>query len=156
MSGQDLPTYLRGHSLSRPELATALGTALLGLCQSATADGRLSPDELEALKQWLVDAESARMPAVRYLRTVIDKVLADGKITPEECRQVYRAVESILPVEARLRALAARQQVEAAEAAAARPARVAGNRRVVGVPAIARIGLIVAVLAMAGALWLSS
>ena len=157
MTGQDLPTYLRGHSISRAELDTAPGTALLRLCQSATADGRLSPEELEGLRQWLAAAETTAMPAGRHLRSIIDKVLADGRVTPDEYQQVLRAVESVLPLEARLQALAARQAAETAEAAATQAARPAGRRRIVGLPAatVARIGLVGALLALLGAAWLS-
>ena len=157
MTGQNLPTYLQGHSISPAELATAPGTALLRLCQSATADGRLSPEELEGLRQWLAAAETAAMPAGRHLRSIVDKVLADGRVTPDEYQQVLRAVESVLPLEARLQALAARQAVEAAEAAATPAARPAGSRRIVGLPAsaAARIGLIGGLLALLGAVWLS-
>jgi hypothetical protein len=156
MSGPDLPTYLRGHSLSSAELATARGSALLQLCQSATADGRLSPDELEALRLWLADAGSAASPPERYLRSIIEKVLADGKITPEECKDVQRALEYILPVTERMAALAARQAVETDEEVAAKTARLAGSRRILGLPAasVARIALVVASLAALAAAWL--
>ena len=157
MSGQDLPTYLRGHSLSRAEQSSALGAALVSLCQSATADGRFSPDELAALRQWLADADSARMPAARYLRSIIEKVLADGRITPEEYKDVYLAVESILPIEERLQATAARQEADASEEASARAARRERGQRILGVPMPngSRIVLIVAVLAVLAVAWLS-
>ena len=157
MSDQDLPTYLRGHSLSQAEQSSAPGAALLSLCRSATADGRFSPAELAALRQWLADAGSAGMPATRYLRSIVEKVLADGMITPEEYKQVHRAVESILPIEARMQALAARQDAEAADEAAARAASSECRPRIAGLPvaAVARIGLIVAVLAVLGAVWLN-
>lgn len=122
MTDQGLPTYLsRQFSLSQSQLATALGAELLSLCQSVTADGRLAPEELEGLRRWLGDAAAADIPALSYLRASIERVLADGRITPEEYREVYRAVEAILPFEARKQALAARQQVESAEASAAAP-----------------------------------
>jgi anti-sigma factor RsiW len=157
MSGQDLPTYLRGHSLSRAEQSSALGTALLGLCRSATADGRFSPEELAALRQWLADADSARMPAARYLRSIVEKVLADGTITPEEYKDIYRAVESILPIEERLQATAARQEAEAADEAAARAASSERRQRIPGVPMStgAMIGLVVAALAVLAVIWLT-
>ena len=53
--------------------------------------------------------------ALRHLRRVIERVLADGRITPEEYQDLHRAVESVLPFEDRQRAVAARLQVEAAE-----------------------------------------
>ena len=157
MSGQDLPTYLRGHSLSRAEQSSELGAALLRLCRSATADGRFSPEELAALRQWLADADSARMPAARYLRSIVEKVLADGTITPEEYKDIYRAVESILPVDERLEATAARQTAEAADEAAARAASSEPGQRILGVPMSTgtRIGLIVAALAVLAVIWLT-
>ena len=157
MTSQDLPTYLRGHSISPAELDSAPGTALLRLCQSATADGRLSPEELEGLRQWLAADETAAMPAGRHLRSIVNKVLADGRVTPDEYQQVLRAVESVLPLEARLQALAARQAAEAADAAATQAVRPAGNRRILGLSsaAVARIGLTGALLALLGAFWLS-
>lgn len=124
MNDTSLPTYLtRGLSLTNAELCTKLGAELLSLCQSVTADGRMAPDELDALKQWLSDADSASMPASRHLRGLIEKVVADGKITADEYQQVYRAVESVLPFEARREAMAARLMVEAADEDAARAAR---------------------------------
>ncbi len=115
MTDHGLPTYLtRPYTLSKTQIGTALGAELLSLCQSVTADGRLAPEELEGLQQWLHDADTAEMPAVKYLRRSIERVLADGRITPEEYREVYRAVEAILPFEARKQALAARAEVDTA------------------------------------------
>ncbi len=115
MADTDLPTYLtRGIALSKAQLRTSLGSGLLSLCRSVTADGRLAPEELTALRQWLDHAEAADMPALSHLRRVIERVLADGRITPEEYQDVYRAVESVLPFEDRQHAVAARLQVEAA------------------------------------------
>jgi hypothetical protein len=126
MTDQGLPTYLsRQYALSRTQLETVLGAELLSLCQSVTADGRLSPEELEGLRQWLRDAEAADIPALGFLRRSIARVLADGRITPEEYREVHRAIEAILPFEARKQALAARQQSESDEAGATREARQA-------------------------------
>ena len=50
------------------------------------------------------------MQAARFLRGVIERVLADGRITAEEYQEVYRAVEAVLPFEARQQAHAARAQ----------------------------------------------
>jgi anti-sigma factor RsiW len=150
MSGQDLPTYLRGHSLSRAEQSSALGAALVRLCRSATEDGRFSPEELAALRQWLADADSASMSAARYLRSIVEKVLADGRITPAEYKDVYLAVESILPIDERLQATTARQEADAADEAAARAASGERGQRILGVPmsTASRIALVAAVLAI--------
>jgi len=116
MTGTGLPSYLtRQFALTKPQLATELGTELLSLCQSVTADGRLAPEEIAGLRQWLGDAEAAEMQAARFLRGVIERVLADGKITAEEYQEVYRAVEAVLPFEARQQAHAAREQAESSD-----------------------------------------
>jgi hypothetical protein len=159
MTDTGLPTYLnRGLSLTHAELCTELGRELLALCQSVTADGRLSPDELEALKQWLRDAETASMPAAKHLRWVIAKVLADGKITPDEYREVHRAVEGALPFDAQREAMDARLAVEAEEEAATR-AEQAEQRRDGGSRETAfRVTAAVALLLVLGAVaaWMLS
>lgn len=151
MTDTGLPTYLdRGLSLSHAELCTRLGSELLSLCQSVTADGRLTPDELDGLRRWLSEAESAEMPAAKHLRHVIRKVLADGKITLDEYKEVHRAVEAVLPFEVRRQAMSARLEAEAAESAV----RVAsGSERR---PAVLRIGAVIAlaVVMAAAAAWL--
>jgi len=147
MADAELPTYLtRGIALTKAQLQTSLGTELLSLCRSVTSDGRLEPEELTALRQWLDDAAAADMPALQHLRLVIGRVLADGRITPEEYQEVYRAVEAVLPFEDRQRAFAARQQVETAEALTRAPG-ASG----------ARIGWILVALglATAAATWLA-
>jgi len=123
MTGTGLPTYLtRQFALTGPQLATELGAELLSLCQSVTADGRLAPEEIAGLQQWLGDAAAVEMQAARYLRGVIEHVLADGRITPEEYQEVYRAVEAVLPFEARQQAHAARQHAETSDLPARAPA----------------------------------
>ncbi len=123
MTGTGLPTYLtRQFALTRPQLATELGAELLSLCQTVTADGRLAPEEIAGLQQWLGDAAAAEMQAARFLRGVIEHVLADGRITPEEYQEVYRAVEAVLPFEARQQAHAARQHAESSDLSARAPA----------------------------------
>jgi hypothetical protein len=150
MTDTGLPTYLnRGLSLSHAELCTQLGAELLSLCQSVTADGRLTQEELDGLRQWLLEAEGAEMAAAKHLRGVIRKVLADGKITPDEYKEVHRAVEVVLPFDARRQAMSARLEVEAAESAV----RVASGST--WHPAVRRIGAVVALGALlaAAAAW---
>jgi len=119
MTETGLPTYLtRQFALTRPQLATELGAELLSLCQSVTADGRLAPEEIAGLRQWLGDAEAAELQAARFLRGVIERVLADGRITADEYKEVYRAVEAVLPFEARQQAHAAREQAESSDLSA--------------------------------------
>jgi hypothetical protein len=119
MTETGLPTYLtRQFALTRPQLATDLGAELLSLCQTVTADGRLAPEEIAGLRQWLADAEAAELQAARFLRGVIERVLADGRITAEEYHEVYRAIEAVLPFEARQQAHTAREQAESSDQSA--------------------------------------
>lgn len=80
MTDTGLPTYLsRGLSLSHAELCTELGKELLSLCHSVTSDGRLAPEELEGLKQWLSDAEAAAHAARAEKRQRIFRRLGPGR-----------------------------------------------------------------------------
>jgi predicted nucleic acid-binding protein len=151
MTDAGLPTYLsRGLALSHAELCTQLGAELLSLCRSVTEDGRLTPEELDRLRRWLLEAESAEIPAAKHLRGVIGKVLADGKITLDEYKEVHRAVEAVLPFDDRRQAMSARLEAEAAESGP----RVASGleRRPAFVPVGAVIAL--AVILAAAAAWL--
>lgn len=119
MTETSLPTYLtRPFALTKPQLATELGAELLSLCQHVTADGRLAPEEIAGLRQWLEDAEAAELQAARFLRGVIERVLADGRITTEEYLEVYRAIEAVLPFEVRQQAHAVRVHATALDRAA--------------------------------------
>src|SRR5262249_33224538 len=50
----------------------------------------------------------------------LERVLADGKVTREERKELYAAIEKVLPPEARKEAVANRKEVEAEEKAAER------------------------------------
>lgn len=125
MNEQTLPPHrTRRISLTKAQLRTELGAELLSLCESVTADGRLAPEEAEGLREWLDEAADAvDLPAASHLREVVERVLADGKITSDECREVYRAIEAVLPPEVRRQAAAARKEIEAAEREEAKAAR---------------------------------
>ncbi|HEX7114216.1 MAG TPA: HIRAN domain-containing protein [Steroidobacter sp.] len=124
MNDRALPPHrIRRISLTKAQLRTELGAELLSLCESVTADGKLAPEEAQGLREWLQEAGAADLPAATYLREVIERVLADGRITRDECREIYRAVETVLPPEVRRQAAAARREVETAERETARAAR---------------------------------
>lgn len=116
MSDTALPPHrTRRISLSKAQLRTELGAELLSLCESVTADGKIAPEEAQGLREWLDDADAADLPAATYLREVVERALADGTVTTDECREVYRAVEAVLPPEVRRQARAVRRDVEATE-----------------------------------------
>jgi hypothetical protein len=115
-------------SLTKKQLQTEIGIELLSLCQTATADGKLAEQELADLRQWLRDNQTAPLPAIAYLNTVINKVIADGQITRDECRDIHLAIEAVLPMEIRLPARARRQTAELADYEAARELRHTSDR----------------------------
>src|SRR5690606_24068516 len=122
MTSNTLPRHrTRRISLTKTQLRTELGAELLSLCESITTDGKLAPAEAEALREWLDESEDAGLPAASYLREVVGRVLEDGTITADECREVYLAVEAVLPPEVRRQATTARKEVERRERERNRP-----------------------------------
>jgi len=99
-------------SLTKAQLQTALGAELLSLCQTITKDGQLSPQEVADLRAWLDERQAEELPALAHLRGTLAPVMEDACITPDEYLELYRAVETVLPPEARREAVAARQAVQ--------------------------------------------
>lgn len=93
---------------------------MLALCQSVTEDGSLSADEIVALRAWLQANRNSNLPAIGFLAGVVEQILADGRVTREETVELYKAIEKVLPPEARKEAQANRKTVEAEEKAEAR------------------------------------
>lgn len=102
-------------SLTKAQLATAAGAELLSLCQTVTADGSLSADEVAELRTWLGTHASAELPSIGHLLAVVEKIVADGIVTADERRELFVAIESVLPSEVRSLAKNARRTVEQAE-----------------------------------------
>jgi hypothetical protein len=124
MTDQPLPPHrTRRISLTKAQLRSELGAELLSLCQSVTADGKVAPEEAEGLREWLGEAAAADLPAASYLKEVVERVLADGQITSEEWRELYRAIEAVLPPEVRRQASVSRRDAEAIERGTAKAAR---------------------------------
>jgi hypothetical protein len=74
---------------------------LIALCQTVTEDGHLADEEIAALREWLVDHRGADLPAIAFLQETVERILADAKVTPEERRDLYRAIETVLPPDVR-------------------------------------------------------
>lgn len=99
-------------SLTKAQLQDGIGAELFSLCQGMTADGKLSKDEVVALGLWLRDHRDAPLPGIALLSETLDRIIADGRITHDEQRELMEAVEKVLPLEARKEAKAARKGVE--------------------------------------------
>jgi len=116
-------------SLTKSQLQTEAGAELLALCQAITEDGSLSEQEIGAMKRWLDDNRSADLPSVAFLTATVERIIADGKVTKEERNELYKAVESALPVEARKEAATHRKMVVAGEQERVRAERRAEKQR---------------------------
>jgi len=99
-------------SITKSQRETAAGVELISLCQTMTDDGSLSVEEVGALRQWLVDNKDTDLPAKDFLSETVERILADGKVTPEECNELYAAIEKVLPPDIREYARGKRRAVE--------------------------------------------
>lgn len=102
----------RSVSLTKKQLATAVGVDLLAMCQSITSDGSISSAEASALKRWLSNNADHDLPGISHLVPVVDRILADGIVTADEERELYSAIEAVLPPDIRGVAKSVRRDVE--------------------------------------------
>jgi HIRAN domain len=120
--GKDRPSKPRV-SLTKAQLQDGIGAELFSLCQGMTADGELSKDEVVALGLWLRDNRDTPLPGIDLLSETLDRIVADGRITRDEERELMEAIEKVLPPDARKEAKVARKAVEARRKAEEKAAR---------------------------------
>jgi hypothetical protein len=108
----EAPTTKRRTSITKSQRETAAASELIALCQTMTADGHLADDEIAALRQWLVDHQGADLPAITFLQQTVERILADGKVTPLERRELYLAIETVLPPDVRAAVRGARSTAD--------------------------------------------
>jgi len=128
------PSKQRRTSLSKTQQASALGAELLALCQRVTSDGALDEAEAQQLEAWLRDHQDGDLPAIAYLRSALERILADRKITPDELNELHELIEAVLPPEVRGLSRAARRartKRERESRRAEEQARVAAERAAV-------------------------
>lgn len=102
-------------SLTKAQRESEAGAELLSLCQTVTADGVLSDEEVSSLRDWLQENRDESFPAISHLTNVVEEIIADGQITPEERKQLFIAVEAVLFPEVRAIAKNARRSIEQIE-----------------------------------------
>lgn len=102
-------------SLRKKDSLEGAAADLLALCESVTADGVLSDLEIDHLREWLGRNASSDLPAVKFLRDIVEIVLQDKQITGEERKQIYKAIETVLPPDIRKYVVQKRRIVEALE-----------------------------------------
>ncbi len=87
----------------------------MSLLGTITADGQITDKEAEDLHHWLSANRESPLPSIQFLRTTLDQILADGKITPAERRALHLAIERVLPTDLRQAAKTARLAQEVLE-----------------------------------------
>lgn len=98
-------------SLGAAQLRTGAGLELFALCQSVTEDGRLSKDDIIALKRWLDDNAHSDLPGARLLFEVVAQIVADRVVTSTERQYLYEAIKKVLPPLERRHASKARRNL---------------------------------------------
>lgn len=122
MSVHKTPANAR-FSLSNAQLHEGVGAELYSLCQGMSADGNISKAEIVALGKWLTDNQNAPLPGIALLTENLKRIVADGRVTRDESRELLEAVERILPPEAQKAAKVARREADKQRKAAAKAAR---------------------------------
>ena len=93
--------------LTKRDLTTESGVALLQRLEQVWIDGVISERDVTALAEWLNDAAPvAGLPGLHFLREEIAGILADGIISEPEKRLLRDAILRVLPVAERERARA--------------------------------------------------
>ena len=99
-------------TLTAAQLDTPEGAALLSLCQRVTADGEVTDTEVEEIRAWVKQNESAGVVGTAFLGKTLARIMADDKLDPYERQELQEALERILPKKHRDLAIAARRAVE--------------------------------------------
>jgi hypothetical protein len=101
-------------SLSKKQLETAAGAELLKLCQSIKSDGRLSKDDIINLANWLAANKQCGLSGVDYLYGVVERIVADKRVSADEMKELHVAIEKVMPSDARKGAAESRKAIEKA------------------------------------------
>ncbi|MGK2913886.1 MAG: HIRAN domain-containing protein [Porticoccaceae bacterium] len=102
-------------SLTKSQRASQVGADLLALCQSVTNDGSLSEEEVAQIRAWLVEHKESDLPAIPFLIPIVEGILQDGVVTDTEKRDLFIAIERVLPQDVRAMSKAARLGLERAD-----------------------------------------
>ncbi|TAK42931.1 MAG: hypothetical protein EPO27_15930 [Betaproteobacteria bacterium] len=102
-------------SLTKTQRQSAAGAELISLCQVVTTDGSLTDEEVSSLQGWLQEHKNEDLPAIAHLTKVVETIVADGRVTAEERRELYIALETALPPDVRAIARRTRRSVEEQE-----------------------------------------
>lgn len=114
---RSLPQSRRRISVTKLQRDTVAAVELFQLCDTITADGHLSDDEIVQLRKWSDDHAATPLPARDHIRGTLDRILIDGIVSESERGGLYLALEAALPPDLRAPLQGRRKAVEDAERA---------------------------------------
>lgn len=85
---------------------------LLILCETVTADGSVSNDEVRLLQKWLIRNQGSTLPAIEFLSATVERIVEDGRITPQERDELHDALERVMPAQHRTESRMRRLELE--------------------------------------------
>jgi hypothetical protein len=88
-------------SLTKAQIASAIGQDFLCLLIDIGKDGILEYEELERLSDWLNRNKDTAIPAVSFLFNLMVEVCADQNLTLEELVEIQLGIERVLPPQTR-------------------------------------------------------
>lgn len=106
-------------TLTKSQLSTERGAELFKILCEITQDGMLTDVEVERLKNWLATSGAAALPSEKMLTDLLGRLLANGKISREERRELQKEIERILPPSQRAEAKEARERLDAIDSSIA-------------------------------------
>lgn len=112
-------------TLSKADRNTPAGRELIALLTELSADGQVTREEMERLRDWLEVERGVDFPACPFLYGVVEPIARDGAITEEELDSLALAIERVLPSDVRLAATLKRKEHRAARRTAATTHRAA-------------------------------
>ena len=81
------------------------------------------------MRSWLKTNKDSDLPGVEFLANTVEKVIADRVVTRDELKELYLAIEKVLPSDVRKEATQRRRAVEAARQKSDRAKREAEKQR---------------------------
>ena len=100
-------------TLTKSQLSTERGAELFKILSEITKDGMLTDREIEHLRSWLASSGAATLPSEKMLADLLGRILANGKVSREERRELQKEIERILPPSQRAEAREARERLHA-------------------------------------------
>ncbi|MDA7541244.1 hypothetical protein N8639_00220 [bacterium] len=83
-------------TLTEAEASSDKGREILAICHSISNEGQLTPQGLQKLRDWLHQNSGVVIPAVTFIRQIVETVMADNFITKEEGQKLFAAINNLV------------------------------------------------------------